>query len=248
MISIVIPAFNEEQILKQSMERLSDWFKLRREPFEVIVVENGSTDRTWETSQQLLKEYRWLQVIQIPEKSVGKAFAAGVRKAQYQNIISLDCDLSTDLNFIHFAESLLKYSSMVVGSKTLGEQKRSLLRIFGSQTYLLFTQVLFQITLTDFSMGAKAYKRDVILPILDSIDSWTAYVFEICVWLTIQKKIILQVGVTCIDNRPSRFNLLHEGFYRYANLFKVKKRVQDPTSWFQTIKAPEVEESAGTPV
>jgi hypothetical protein len=151
-------------------------------------------------------------------------------------VISLDCDLSTDLNFIHFAESLLKYSSMVVGSKTLGQQKRSFVRVIGSQTYLLISQVLFQMTLTDFSMGAKAYRREAVLPILDYIDTWTAYVFEICVWLTINQKPIIQIGVTCEDHRKSRFNLLHEGFYRYANLFRVWKKSKDPVSWFQRIK------------
>lgn len=237
MISIVIPIFNEEQILQQSIEKLADWFSLRSQPFEVLVVDNGSTDTTWKISSKLSQIYPWFRAFHIPEKSVGRAFAMGVRNAKFPYIISLDCDLSTDLNFIHFAESLLKYSSMVVGSKTLGQQKRSLLRILGSQTYLLFSQILFQMTLTDFSMGAKAYRRETLLPILDYIDSWTAYVFEICVWLTINKKPIIQVGVTCEDHRKSRFNLLHEGIYRYSNLFRVWKSSRNPESWFQKIKS-----------
>ncbi len=236
MISIVIPVLNEELILRDSVDKLAQWFRFRTDPYEVIIVDNGSTDKTWQIAQELSQEYPWFKAVQIPMKSVGRAFAAGVKKAQYQNIISLDCDLSTDLNFIHFAEGLLKYSAMVVGSKTLGQQKRSWFRILGSQTYLIFTQVLFQMTLTDFSMGAKAYKKEEILPILDKIDFWTAYVFEICVWLTLNQRPILQVGVTCNDTRKSRFNLLHEGFYRYSNLFKVKRRIQNPSDWFQTIK------------
>lgn len=238
MISILIPVYNEEEILEQSIRTLEDWFRMRASPFEVIVVENGSTDSTWKICQRLEKEYSWFHAVQIPEKSVGKAFAAGVRKAQFPNLISLDCDLSVDLNFIHFAESLLKYSSMVVGSKSLGKQKRSVFRILGSQTYLLFTQILFGMTLTDFSMGAKAYKREVILPILDKIDGWTAYVFEICVWLTIHQKPIIQIGVSCEDHRKSRFNLFHEGFYRYYNLFKIRRISRRPDSWFQTTRAP----------
>lgn len=237
MISIVIPVYNEEQILKPSIEKLAQWFALRSQPFEVLIVDNGSTDRTWEIALELKKTYPWFHPHKIPEKSVGRAFATGVRNAKFPYVVSLDCDLSTDLNFIHFAESLLKYSAMVVGSKTLGQQKRSLVRVLGSQTYLLISQILFQMTLTDFSMGAKAYRREAILPILDVVDTWTAYVFEICVWLTIQQKPIIQIGVTCADHRKSRFNLLHEGIYRYSNLFKVWRRSKDPQSWFQKIKA-----------
>ncbi len=220
------------------MQRLSAWLEVRGTPFEVIVVDNGSTDRSPQIARELESEYPWFRFFQIPEKSVGKAFATGVLAAKHPYIVSLDADLSVDLIFIQYAESLLPYSAMVVGSKTLGNQKRSFLRVFGSQLYLFVTQVLFHMTLTDFSMSAKAYRRDLILPVLDEIDTWTAYVFEICVWLIMNKKPIIQVGVNCEDFRQSRFNIWHEGFYRYANLYRVYKEVQKPDSWFQRIKLP----------
>lgn len=150
----------------------------------------------------------------------------------------MDADLSVDLVFIEQAEKLLEEAAMVVGSKTLGRQKRSWIRVLGSQSYLFVTQILFHMTITDFSMGAKAYRRELILPILDEIDSWTAYVFEICVWLTRNRKTIVQIGVNCVDLRKSRFNIWHEGFYRYWNLFRVWKEVQRPQSWFQRIRLP----------
>lgn len=236
MISIIIPVYNEAPILKDSLERLEAWLNtFYREAFEVLVVENGSTDATWSLACDLAKEKNWLVPIQISQRSVGRAFAEGVKRAQFEKIISLDCDLSTDLNFINIAKDLLQYSSMVVGSKTLGQQKRSLLRIFGSQLYLVITQILFQMTLTDFSMGAKAYRKSILLPIVDFIDDWTAYVFEICVWLTLQKEPILQIGVSCVDERDSHFNLWHEGFYRYSNLVKVRRKIKDPKSWYRRV-------------
>lgn len=237
MISIVIPVFNEEKILKESTEKLSDWLALRPTPFEVIVVDNGSTDQTSKVAHDLETTYPWFRFFKIPEKSVGRAFVKGVREAKYPFIISLDADLSSDLIFIQYAESLLKYSSMVVGSKSLGQQNRSVLRILGSQFYLFVTQVLFRMSITDYSMSSKAYRREAILPILDEIDTWTAYVFEICVWLMQNKKAVLQIGVGCEDHRQSRFNLIHEGYYRYWNLYRVWKELKDPNSWFQKIKA-----------
>lgn len=238
MISIVIPVFNEEQILRDTAARLQEWLGMRSEPFEVIVVDNGSTDRTPQIAEELTKTYSWFRFHQIPEKSVGRAFAKGVREAKFPYVISLDCDLSVDLIFIQYAESLLKYSAMVVGSKTLGNQKRSFVRVLGSQVYLFVTQVLFNMTITDFSMGAKGYRRDLILPILDEIDTWTAYVFEICVWLIHHKKTVLQVGVQCEDLRKSRFNIWHEGFYRYSNLYRVWRELKKTDSWFHRIRVP----------
>lgn len=233
-LTVVVPSWNTRGHLRACLESLKTSLPMSS---EVIVVDNGSTDKTPQIAEKLMETYRWFRFFQIPEKSVGKAFAKGVREAKYNYIISLDADLSSDLIFIQYAESLLKYSSMVVGSKTLGQQKRSALRVLGSQLYLFVTQVLFKMTITDFSMSSKAYRKDVILPILDSIDTWTAYVFEICVWLIQNKKTVLQIGIGCEDYRQSRFNIWHEGFYRYWNLYRVWKELKNPNSWFQKIKA-----------
>lgn len=237
MISIVIPVFNEEEVLAQSVEKLSDWLSHRPTAFEVMVVDNGSTDQTKNIALKLESTYPWFRYLSVPENSVGKAFAKGVREAKYPYVISLDADLSIDLIFIQYAESLLKYSAMVVGSKSLGQQKRSFIRVLGSQFYLFVTQALFQMSITDYSMGAKAYRKEIILPILDHIDSWTAYVFEISVWLTMNKKTVLQIGIGCEDLRKSHFNIWHEGFYRYWNLYRVWKEIKNPKTWFNQIKA-----------
>lgn len=183
MISILIPVYNEELVLRQNVNRLTEWLSKRPAPFEIIVVDNGSTDQSEAIGRDLEKTNSKFRYFRIPEKSVGKAFAKGVREARFPYVISMDADLSVELEFIGHAEVLLKDGAMVVGSKTLGRQKRSFVRVVGSQVYLMVTQVLFGMTITDFSMGAKGYRRELILPILDEIDTWTAYVFEICVWL-----------------------------------------------------------------
>lgn len=236
MISIVVPVYNEESVLRDSLSRLADFFSSRSHAFEVLAIDNGSTDGTERIARELEKTYSWFRYFQIQERSVGRAFAKGVREARYPHIVSMDADLSVELIFIDRAEGLLKNADMVVGSKTLGQQKRSFVRVVGSQLYLFVTQLLFQMTITDFSMGAKAYKRELLLPILDEIDDWTAYVFEICVWLLRNQRTIVQIGVNCSDFRQSRFNIWHEGFYRYWNLYRVWKEMRDPQSWFQRIR------------
>ena len=155
MISIVIPVYNEEEVLEKNLEKLHAFLSQKpNRPFEILVVDNGSIDKTPEIARRIQSGSAWFRYFQIPERSVGKAFARGVREARYDFIVSQDADLSTNLDFIDEAEHLLQISSMVVGSKTLGNQKRSLTRVIGSQVYLAITQMLFRMTLTDFSMGA----------------------------------------------------------------------------------------------
>ena len=236
MVSILIPVFNEEQILRNHVQKLGAYLVSLEIPFEVLLVDNGSTDGTLVLIESLEGEHPWIKAISIPKKSVGLAFARGVEAAKFPNLISMDADLSVELSFIEQALRLLVNASMVVGSKTMGTQKRSWIRVLGSQIYLLITQVLFHMVITDFSMGAKAYKRDSLLPILGEIDDWTAYVFEICVWLNLNQQSIIQIGVRCNDQRKSRFNIWHEGLYRYQNLFKVWLKLRDPQSWFHRIR------------
>ena len=164
MISIVIPVYNEEELLRDNIHRLSRWLLDQQIQAEILVVDNGSIDRTAQIARELEKE-NLIRYFRIDERSVGRAFGIGVREARSEWIVSVDADLSADLMFIAMAKSLMPYADMIVGSKTLGKQKRSLVRILGSQVYLIFTQILFQMTITDYSMSAKAYRRAAVLPI-----------------------------------------------------------------------------------
>ncbi len=89
MISIVIPAYNEEKTIGRCIESLID--QTTDKPYEVIVVDNGSADRTFETANKY-KDKLDLKVIKEPVKGRGSARFAGFRKAKGEIILSLDGD------------------------------------------------------------------------------------------------------------------------------------------------------------
>lgn len=224
MLTIFIPVYNEEEILSPSVTTVEQYLVGRQIPFEIIVVDNGSTDRTAEIGSALAAKHSWFRFYTLSERGAGRAFILGAQQAQGEYIITLDIDLSSDLIFIDYALDLLKYSDMVVGSKTMGQQRRSLLRLLGSQSYILCTQLLLNLTLSDYSIGSKAYRREWILPALDRLDTWTGYTLELAVFMQRTGKRICQIGINCDDRRKSHFNLLHEGFYRYRHLYRVWKK------------------------
>jgi glycosyltransferase involved in cell wall biosynthesis len=231
MYSLFIPVFNEEEILEENTLRVHDYASKFKLEHEVVIVSNGSDDGTVAIGERLAKEHKWLKFFSLEEKGPGLAFVKGVRESSGQWIITLDADLSSELTFIEFARDLLPHADMVAGSKTMGSQRRGVVRVIGSQTYILFTQILFNLTISDYSLGAKAYRRDSILPLLDNIDHWTGYVFEICAHIQGQGGKIIQVGIECDDTRVSRFNLFHEGFYRYKHLFNTFKKIRSSPNW-----------------
>lgn len=233
MYSILIPLYNEEEILEDSVASLEKYLVSLGIKYEILLVDNGSIDKTKEIGLSLQQSNENLRFFSITQRGPGRAFKLGVKEASYPYVISLDVDLSSELAFIDYAKNLLPYGDLVIGSKVMGSQKRSLFRILASQFYIFLTQIMFGLTISDYSIGSKAYRRESILPVLDKLDTWTGYVFEICVYLQIQGKKIIQVGIDCEDTRKSHFNLLFEGYYRYLHIFKVWSRLKFSSSWLQ---------------
>ena len=240
MISILIPIYNEAETLAPSMAKLSEYLASvgilspnMNVPsnLEVIITDNGSSDRSYEIVQELSKKYPWIVPNKIPERGPGRAFSNAVALARGELIITLDIDLSSDLKFIEYARDLLQYADCVVGSKTMGNQRRTLLRILGSQSYIMFAQILFDLTISDYSIGCKAFKRAAILPILSNLDPWTGFMLETTLYLKSRGHSILQVSIDCNDTRKSRFSLLHEGLFRFWHMARCRRLMKQPGSW-----------------
>ncbi|RMD85217.1 MAG: glycosyltransferase family 2 protein [Candidatus Dadabacteria bacterium] len=224
MISIVIPIYNEAPILNRTVGKIEKYLERVAEEYEIILVDNGSTDDTPATAREIQARTDSLRYFRIAERAPGRAFVLGVQNARSEKIVSLDADLSSDIAFISHAASLLDYADMVIGSKTLGKQKRNPIRIIGSALYILIAQLVFGISENDFSMGSKAYRRSAILEALDSIDPWTGYVLELILHLKRRGSKIIQISVECEDTRESKFNICYEGLYRYLHLYRCWRR------------------------
>jgi len=237
LTTVLIPVYNEEEILKNSCEKVHSYLAERNIAHEVLVVSNGSTDDTARIARELASQSEWFRFIELNERGVGRAFAAGVRAARGEYIVSLDADLSFDMRFVEYAQDLLRHADMVVGSKTLGRQRRSVLRVVASQLYILCAQFFFDLTVSDYSIGCKAYRRAGIIAALDHLDGWTGYVFELCLYMKLTGRRVLQVGVDCDDRRPSHFSLTHEGLYRYRHLYRCWKVQRSAQGWLSTAPA-----------
>jgi glycosyltransferase involved in cell wall biosynthesis len=217
----VIPVFNEEAILVDNVRRLVDYLDQLHTPYEIIIGSNGSTDRTPELGRQLQQAYPDLKFFHVQEKGPGTAFGKAVSLALYDHIISVDMDLSVDLNFIRRANELLGEYSVVVGSKRMGTQKRSAVRKLASNLFVLSAIMLLGLSFDDYSLAAKAYRKKVLLDCADRIGSGTFYVVEVLNYALKNEYMTAQIPARCHDERTSRFNLLHEGVYRFGHLFRL---------------------------
>lgn len=238
-LSVLFPVYNEETILESSVLLVHAYLKKNAIEHEILVTSNGSTDATVVIGEKLAAEHEWLKFFALEERSVGAAFVHGVTNARNEYLVSLDVDLSSDLIFLVHAHKLLEGCDFVAGSKTLGQQNRSAIRMIGSQLYIFISQLCLGLPLTDYSIGCKAFRRSAILPALPHLSKWTGYILELSLYLPLQNKRVIQIGIQCNDTRSSRFNLFHEAFFRYWHLFRSWRLLKDQQSWLhQSLEAP----------
>jgi len=93
-LSIIIPAYNEENRLPETIARMAAFLRIQDYAYEVIVVENGSTDKTLEIAQACTAGYPAFRVIRLEEKGKGLAVRHGMLAARGQHRFMCDADLS----------------------------------------------------------------------------------------------------------------------------------------------------------
>lgn len=217
--TIGIPVYNEEAILVSNTERLLAYLDTLGPDYEVLIGSNGSIDNTTVIGIDLARRFPRVGFFHLPERGAGNAFREFTRRAKYPYLVSVDMDLSVDIDFIEKALVLLENNEIVVGSKRLGKQKRSFLRTFASDSFLTITRLLLGLTYDDYSLAAKGYRVETIRKHADVINEGTSYVLELCYLTHREGGRIVQIPVECEDWRKSKFNLVNEAIYKYSHLF-----------------------------
>ncbi len=115
-LSVVIPAYNEEQNVTALLKRITEVFEPFERSFEVVIVDDGSTDKTLELLQEHKQSKSWLRVIAF-DRNYGQtcAMAAGFKAARGAIIATLDADLQNDPMEIPRLIEMLNECDAVVG-------------------------------------------------------------------------------------------------------------------------------------
>ena len=177
--TVFIPVYNEEKTLEKNVRALQEALQPHGVPFEIMIGSNGSTDRTVKIGEAMARRDEGVSIFALPEKGVGTAFKEGVRRARYDRIVAVDVDLAVEIDFVRRGAELLDEYDIVVGSKKMGSQKRSLFRRAGSGTFILLTQLMLGLRFDDYSIGAKAYRKGIIERHLDRINYGSSYVIDL---------------------------------------------------------------------
>jgi len=224
--SVFIPVFNEAEIMEANLLRLLAHLETLGRPFEILVGSNGSNDATAAIGRRLARSLEPVRFFHLHRRAPGWAFREGARRAGYETIITQDMDLSVDLGFISAALDLMSRADLVIGSKKMGRQHRSFVRVAGSGTFILLARLLLKLGYQDYSLAAKAYHRSLVRRFEAWIGPGTSYVLNLIYLARREGFSIREVPVFCRDERESRFNLAREGLHRFAGLGQLWLRVR----------------------
>ncbi|MFH1591152.1 MAG: dolichyl-phosphate beta-glucosyltransferase [archaeon] len=160
-LSVVIPAFNEEQRLKESLLRIISFLKRQKGTSEILVVDDGSTDRTATVAKSASP---LVKVLSVPEnRGKGHAVRAGMLAAKGMRILFSDADLSTPIEDLALLERHLKSHDIVIGSRNLSgsmvETKQPWYRQLAGKLFSLFTRIVILPGIKDTQCGFKLFSK-----------------------------------------------------------------------------------------
>lgn len=160
-ISIVIPAYNEEHNLRTGvLDSVYDYLMDQKYSWEVIFVDDGSTDRTVVFAESFTKKHKNFTVMKEPHRGKGGTVIAGMLKAKGEIILFTDTDQATPIDQLEkFLPKLNKNYDVVIGSRT-GREGAPVIRKAMAYGFSLLRLLILNLHFKDTQCGFKAFKRD----------------------------------------------------------------------------------------
>lgn len=232
-ISVVIPVYNEEKIVKQKLsillKKLSD---LDVKDYEILVIENGSTDNTKKLLKKLSSKNNKLRTFFLKEANYGKALKKGIKEAKFENVFQFDIDF-IDSSFLTRGLKEKSNFDILVGSKLLPgskdqrpQERRIITRLMSFLVRLLGYQG------TD-THGNKMYKKSKISSTIDKVEA-RHHFFDTELLMRAQKLNIniKEIPVTVKEIRKTRFPFfarLYQTILGFNDLkIRARKFAKDP--------------------
>jgi glycosyltransferase involved in cell wall biosynthesis len=212
-ISVIIPFLNEAE----SLPELTEWIeRVANEDhlsYEIIMVDDGSTDNSWQMVQALRKKNSHIKGIKF-QRNYGKSAALneGFRAAEGDIVITMDADLQDSPDEIpELRRMILEGGYDLVSGWKKKRYDNTLTKNIPSKFYNAVTRRISRIKLHDFNCGLKAYKKKVVKSV-EVYGEMHRYIPVLAKWSGFKK-----IGEKVVEHRPRKYGVSKFGWRRFIN-------------------------------
>ncbi len=238
-LSIVIPAYNEEQHLSSTLKDIAEYLKDKEYDYEVIVVDDGSKDKTTQIASSFSDIFKSFTLIKnSPNRGKGYAVKRGVLTARGDYILFMDADNSTTINHLESLILGIKHgfdialaSRRIKGAEITNSQPAY--RILLGNIYILLSKLILGSTVRDYNCGFKLYKKDTAKLIFSKMtrNDWS-FDSELIFLASKFNLKSIEVPVRWVDNsKTSKVRPLRDGINSLLSLLAIRfnsiKKVYD---------------------
>lgn len=194
-LSIFFPFWNEEKNVSSVVKNAVEVAKKVAKEWEIIIIDDGSSDKTYEIGRDLAREFRNVRVItHSPNRGYGAALKEGFENAKYKYVVFTDGDRQFDFSQVSKFIETMKGSDMVIGfrKKRRDSYSRHILM------YLLkfWDYIFFGFYFKDIDCGFKMFKKEALQEIMPLRSEGAMITTEILAKATRKKLTIREVEVS----------------------------------------------------
>jgi dolichyl-phosphate beta-glucosyltransferase len=228
LLSIVIPAFNEEDRLPATLSRVAEFAAGQRYGVEIIVVDNASTDGTGQIVEDFASRYPFVRLLQEKRRGKGIAVRKGMLAAAGEYLLICDADLAVP---IEEANNLLTFLmdgyDVSIGSREVKGAKRCnepFYRHLMGRLFNLVVQILLLPGIKDSQCGFKCFRRQAAVDLFTAgtVDGW-GFDAEILYIARLRGYRAVEVPVIWYYGEKSKVNLFLDPWHMLKEVLRVRE-------------------------
>jgi dolichyl-phosphate beta-glucosyltransferase len=227
-LSLVIPVFNEEHRIAAGLTQALHYLHKQTYGWEIIIVDDGSTDKTMLQAKRLLKEVTHKQLIAHPfNQGKGAAIRTGMLAARGEFVIFSDIDFSTPIETVETLLKALKTADVAIGvrrhPKSLVTVHQPPVREFLGQCFTKLTNLVATPGIYDVTCGFKGFTQSAAQKLFTKmrVSEW-AFDAELLFLARKYGFTISQVPVTWANNPATKVNMLRDGLVTLKDLARIR--------------------------
>ncbi|NLR92962.1 MULTISPECIES: glycosyltransferase family 2 protein [Flammeovirga] len=213
-VSVVVPLLNEAESLPELVEWINRVFEQENINGEVCLVDDGSTDNSWEVIQELKKKFPWVKGLRFL-RNYGKSAALqmGFQEVEGEVVITMDADLQDSPDEIPELRRMILEDGYDLVSGWKEKRYDPITKTLPTKLFNAATRAVSDIQLHDFNCGLKAYKKDVV-KVIEVYGEMHRYIPVIAKWNGFGK-----IGEKSVAHQARKYGTTKFGLERFVNGF-----------------------------